>query len=147
MGDMKISAGQMISASPESREATPKSAKDTVSKHVKSVKDISGGDLAKAAVVGAVGAVTALPVIAGAAAQAGAKAVDKASEHIKNASNKEKTAVKSGVAVGLLAGPAVGLGTYLFVSGKAKEGCEKMLDFIKKHPEALLATPNQKILK
>ncbi len=158
MGDMKISSGHMVSASAETREAI-KSAKDAVAKHAKAVKDIAGDtgkDLAKAAAVGAaVGAVSPLPGgmvlggVAGAAAAAGAKVAGKAAEQAKQikSTEKEKIAVKSGLAAGLVAGPALGLGTYLFVSGKAKEGCDKMIEFIKKHPDVLLATPNQAIKK
>lgn len=149
MGNINVSSSNVVSASPETRDAIAKAAKDVAGKHIKAVKEISGSETAKSmAAAGAAGAAIGLisPVpggailggIAGAAGAAVAKAGEKTAEKIKS-SEKEKSAIKTSLVVGLLLGPVPAIGTYLFCSGKAKEGAEKMKQFIKEHPEALAA--------
>lgn len=146
MGNMNVTPN-MITAPPETREAIAKgivSAKDSVARHVKNIKDIAGTSDAKAIAAGAAvgaaaGAVSPIPggTLIGAGIGAAAAA---AANGVKKAAEQNSRAVKTALAVGLIAGPITGLTTYAFCSGKAQSAWEKMKKFVQEHPEALLAT-------
>lgn len=148
MGNISVAPVSMIAASPEVREAASKvasSAKDSLAKHLQSIKQAAGTDTAKAIALGAAagavaGAVSPIPAgamlggVAGAAAGAAAAGAKKAAEK-----STEQKAVRTAIVVGLVAGPITGLTTYAFCSGKAKQAFDNMMKFVKEHPEALLA--------
>lgn len=140
MGNLNVTPA-MITASPEVREACAKgvvSAKDTVAKHVQSIKEVAGSETAQAIALGAaVGAVSPIPGGALLGGVAGA-----AAEGVKKAIEEDKQAVKTATIVGLCAGPLTGLAAYAFCSGKAQSAYDKMMKFVKEHPDMLLAQAN-----
>lgn len=142
------SSKSYIHADPEAVKAAGKYIADKAKEVKEAAVGKKGAEIAKealkgAAIGGAAGAVLpGLPMVAGAAIGAAVGATKEVVEQTEDKNRKK--ALAGGIAGTLILGPVIGLPLGVLAAKKlcspeAKEGLKKMLDFIKKHPEALAA--------